>query len=206
MVSSPSPHPDAGPLHEPDDLYRSTPPWDIGRPQPAFLDLASAGTIQGPVLDAGCGTGEHTLMCAGLGLAATGIDLAPRALAIAEAKGRDRGLQARFLHRDARHLAELGETFSTVLDCGLFHIFDDDDRPAYTAGLRSVLVPGGRYFMLCFSDRQPGQWGRVHKVSHEQITATFSSGWQIDSIEPASIEIATGPGAVQAWLTALTRI
>ena len=206
MVASPSPHPDAEALHDPDDLYRSTPPWDIGRPQPAFLDLASAGTIQGPVLDAGCGTGEHALMCAGLGLPATGIDLAPRALAIAEAKGRDRGLRPRFLHLDARHLAELGETFGTVLDCGLFHIFDDHDRPAYTAGLRSVLVPGGRYFMLCFSDRQPGQWGRVHKLSHEQITASFTSGWRIDSIEPASIEITTGPGAVQAWLTALTRI
>ena len=125
----------------------------------AFLDLAAAGAIQGPVLDAGCGTGEHTLMCAGLGLDVTGIDLAARALGTAQAKARQRSLQARFLRQDARHLPDLGETFGTVLDCGLFHVFGDADRTAYTAGLRAVLVPGGRYFMLCFSDRQPGELG-----------------------------------------------
>jgi ubiquinone/menaquinone biosynthesis C-methylase UbiE len=158
------------------------------------------------MLDAGCGTGEHTLMCAGLGLAATGIDLAATALDIAKAKARDCGLQARFRHLDALRLADLGQTFSTVLDCGLFRIFDDRDRITYSTQLRSVLVPNGRYFMLCFSDRQPGQWGRVHKLSLEQITASFATGWRIDSIEPASIEITTEPGHIDAWLTALTSI
>jgi hypothetical protein len=47
-----------------------------------------------------------------------------------------------------------------VLDCGLFHIFNDDDRAAFADSLRSVLRPGGRYFMLCFSDQQPGGWDR----------------------------------------------
>lgn len=59
---------------EPDDLYAGKAPWDIDRPQPALLALASAGAITGRVLDAGCGTGEHVLMAAGLGLVAlTGI-------------------------------------------------------------------------------------------------------------------------------------
>ena len=42
-------------------MYATTPPWDIGRPQPAFLALAEASAIQGRVLDVGCGTGEHRL-------------------------------------------------------------------------------------------------------------------------------------------------
>jgi|SRR3954468_18346756 hypothetical protein len=50
----------------PDDLYASPPPWDIGRPQPAFLALVDEGHVTGRVLDAGCGTGQHTLMAAGL--------------------------------------------------------------------------------------------------------------------------------------------
>ncbi|MEU0791815.1 class I SAM-dependent methyltransferase [Amycolatopsis sp. NPDC005961] len=108
----------------PDDLYRTPPPWDIGRPQAAFRALADAGAIQGRVLDAGCGTGEHVLMCAALGLDSTGIDLAAAALRRAEDKARERGRTARFLRRDARELAELGESFDTVLDCGLFHIID----------------------------------------------------------------------------------
>src|SRR6266542_1760332 len=86
----------------PDDLYRSRPPWDIGRPQGAFRALADACAIQGRLLDVGCGTGEHVLMCAGLGLDSTGVDLATTALRAAEGKARDRGRAARFLMRDAR--------------------------------------------------------------------------------------------------------
>src|SRR5436309_4815835 len=112
--------------HEPqpdwEKIYAGRPRWDIGRPQPAFLALAEAGAIQGRVLDVGCGTGEHVLMAAGLGLDATGVDLAAAALRAAEDKARDRGSTARFLVHDARRLADLGESFDTVLDCGLVHI------------------------------------------------------------------------------------
>ncbi|TNC21550.1 class I SAM-dependent methyltransferase [Amycolatopsis alkalitolerans] len=184
----------------PDELYATPPPWDIGRPQPAFRSL----TIRGRVLDAGCGTGEHTLLAASLGLEATGIDLARTALDQAERKARDRGLAARFVHQDARHLAELGEVFDTVLDCGLFHIFTGADRSSYVDGLRAVLAPGGRYSMLGFSDAEPDPW--PHKLCRDDITAAFAAGWRIESIEPAVIEARTGRGHVKAWLAALTRL
>ena len=83
-------------------------------------------------------------MCAGLGLDATGVDLASAALHAAEEKARDRGRAARFLLWDGRRLADLGESFDTVLDRGLFHIFDQDDRRAFVDSLGSVVVPGGR--------------------------------------------------------------
>ncbi|MFJ2833113.1 class I SAM-dependent methyltransferase [Streptomyces sp. NPDC087263] len=194
------------------------PPWDIGRPQPAFLALANAGAIRGRVLDVGCGTGEHVLMSTGLGLDATGIDLAFRALETAEGKARERGLTARFLLRDARQLAELaelaelGESFDTVLDCGLFHLFNDDDRAAYADGLRSAVLPGARYFMLCFSDQQSSDqqssdgWERVHRVTQDEIEATFTDGWRIDSIESSTIDITTDPDGIRAWIVALARV
>ena len=205
--STPYPHPHHGSTAPigPEDLYTSQPPWDIGRPQPAFLALADAGAIRGRVLDVGCGTGEHVLMCAGLGLDATGVDLASAALHAAKEKARDRGRTARFLLQDARHLADLGESFDTVLDCGLFHIFNDDDRAAFVDSLRYVLPPGGRYFMLCFSDQQPGDWGPC-RVTRDEITASFTDGWRIDSIEPSTIDITTDPEGIRAWLVALTRI
>lgn len=179
----PHPHPGAPAPTAPDDLYRTPPPWDIGRPQPAFLALAKQGAIQGRVLDTGCGTGEHTLMAAGLGLHATGIDLASNALRTAQGKARDRGLTARFLRHDARHLSELGETFDTVLDCGLFHILNDQDRAAFINGLTSVISHGGRYFMLGLSDRQPGQWGgRMRKLTRDEISAAFADGGRPDAI------------------------
>jgi cyclopropane fatty-acyl-phospholipid synthase-like methyltransferase len=195
-----SPHPGS----TPDDLYADPPPWDIGRPQAALRALADAGVIRGRVLDVGCGTGEHALMAAGLGLDATGVDLALTALRTAEWKARDRGLRARFLHQDARRLADLGESFDTVLDCGLFHVLTADDRAAFTGGLRSAVRPGGRYFMLGFSDREPAGSG-PHRLTREEITAAFRAGWRVDSIEPAVIEVTTRPDGVSAWLVALTR-
>jgi cyclopropane fatty-acyl-phospholipid synthase-like methyltransferase len=201
------PHPGSGTPKRPEDLYTSPPPWDIGRPQPAFVDLARAGFIRGRVLDAGCGTGEHTLLVAGLGLDATGIDLASNALDAARRKARERGHAARFLRRDARDLADLRESFDTVLDCGLFHIFSEDDRAAYVGSLRSVAAPGAMCFLLCFSDTQPpGRWERVHRVSRDEIRASFADGWRVDAIEPATIDIASAPDGIRAWLATLTRI
>ncbi|MER6127195.1 class I SAM-dependent methyltransferase [Streptomyces sp. NPDC001795] len=205
-MSSPHPHLGSGtPWVRPDDMYTSRPPWDIGRPQPAFQALADAGEVRGRVLDVGCGTGEHVLMCAARGLDATGVDLASRALDAAKEKARDRGLSVRFLHHDGRKLGDLGESFDTVLDCGLFHLFNADDRAAFVDSLRAVLQPGGRYFMLCFSDRQPGDQG-PHRMTRGEIETSFAEGWRVDSIEPATIDIITDPQGIRAWLVALTRI
>jgi cyclopropane fatty-acyl-phospholipid synthase-like methyltransferase len=158
-----------------DESYRSTPPWDIGRPQGAFLSLADAGEIRGRVLDAGCGTGEHALMAARLGLNATGIDTAASAIEIARTKSRERGRNARFLVWSALDLAALGEQFDTVLDSGLFHVLDDNDRRSYVENLSKVVPQGGRYFMLCFSDRQPGDFG-PRRVTQDEIRASFAQG------------------------------
>jgi len=189
--------------HDFDEMYTGTPPWDIGRPQPALLALAEAGALQGTVLDAGCGTGEHALMAAERGLDVTGVDLATKAIATAEAKARDRGLAVRFLVWDALDLPTLGQ-FDTVLDCGLFHVFDDEDRARFLVSLAGAVKPGGRYFMLCFSDRQPGDWG-PRRITEAEIRENFADGWRIDSLEPATIEVVLDPSTVQAWLVAMTR-
>ncbi|MGW3962939.1 class I SAM-dependent methyltransferase [Amycolatopsis sp. NPDC005003] len=194
------------PIHHPDDLYASPPPWDIGRPQPTFLALADAGELRGHVLDVGCGTGEHALLAAGLGLDATGVDLAATALRIAEDKARERGRVARFAQLDARNLGELGDVFDTVLDCGLFHLFTGEDQVAYLAGLRAVLHPGGRYFMLGISDREPGDWGRVHKLTRDDVVTAFVEGWRLDSLSRSRIDITPEPGGVHAWFAAATKV
>ncbi len=209
-----------------DLLYSVTPPWDLGRPQPALVALAQAGAIRGRVLDVGCGTGEHALMAAELGLDATGIDMATAAIEAAKGKARNRSLNARFLVWDAFELASLDEPFDTVLDSGLFHIFQDEDRPMFVDNLRAVLPAGGRYFMLSFSELQPGDWG-PRRVTQDEIRASFADGWRVDSIEPARFDITIDPNGqlhlpshqggvdvvdvgtqgdrAHAWLAAITR-
>jgi len=105
-----------------DERYRSgEAPWEIGRPQPEVICLAEGGFFTGRVLDIGCGTGENALMLAARGLDVFGIDQIESVIQIARDKARDRGLSARFSVHNALQLADLGETFDTVLDSAVFH-------------------------------------------------------------------------------------
>jgi len=195
-------------MHRPEEFnefYSGTPPWDIGDPQAVFQALADAGELRGKVLDAGCGTGEHTLMAARIGLDATGIDAAPAAIVLAEAKARDRNIAARFLVHDALRLPGLGTQFDTVLDSGLFHVFGDRDRRTYVQNLKAAIAPGGRYFMLCFSERQPGEGG-PRRVTQAEIRDSFSDGWRVDAIEPAILQTRLDPPDIQGWFARITRI
>jgi len=186
------------------DSYAATPPWDIGHPQAPFLALAQAGELRGQVLDIGCGTGEHALMAAGVGLDTTGIDVVPAAIEIAKRKAQERGLKARFLVHNALDLASLGEKFDTVLDMGLFHVFDDADRAAYVESLKAATRPDAHYFMMCFSEHQPGDWG-PRRVTQDEIRQNFSRGWHVEAIEAAKLEVNIDPNGVAAWLARITR-
>ena len=182
-------------------------PWDIGRPQPAFLRLAEQGLLAGRVLDSGCGTGEHTLLAAAHGADATGVDVSGLAIRRARDKAAERGLVARFEVGDALRLADLGLTFDVIIDSGVFHVFDDEDRVRYVASLASVLRPGGHCYLACFSDRQPGTRG-PRRVSQDELRAAFSRGWTVASIEAATFEVneaRIGVSSVQAWLAVLER-
>ena len=115
-------------------------------------------------------------------------------------------MPARFEVWDALDLPRFGEKFDTVIDCGLFHVFDDEDRARFVASLSSAVALGGRYFMLCFSDKQPGDWG-PRRIRHDELRNCFVVGWRIDSIDDAVLEVTNiAPDGVSAWLAALTRI
>jgi len=184
--------------------YTTTPPWDIGRPQPGFAALVGSEQLRGRVLDVGCGTGEHALMAAKAGFEATGIDIAPTAIRQAEAKAQERGLMARFVVGDAFELGDLGEEFDSVLDCGVFHVFDDPDRPRFVASLAAAVVVGGHYWMLCFSEHEPGDWG-PRRVTQAEIHSAFGEGWTVESIEASELFVTLRPEPVAAWLATIAR-
>jgi SAM-dependent methyltransferase len=191
-----------------DASYQDGPaPWDTGRPQPAIVRLASQGRFAGAVLDAGCGTGENALRIASLGLPVLGVDVAETALAIARAKAGERGIEAEFAAADALELERLGRGFETVLDCGLFHTFDGDERPGYVASLASVTEHDGTLYVLCFSDDGPGTG--PHPVSLEELAAAFGpgSGWDVAAIEPDRVQTRFhDDGGAPAWLATIKRI
>ena len=188
-------------------MAEAPPPWDIGRPQPAFLRLADSGALRGHLLDAGCGTGEHALMAAAYGAEAVGVDVSPAAIARARAKAAERGLSARFEVADALNLGRLGMTFDTIIDSGLFHVFDDEGRGRYVASLASVLRPGGTCYLMCFSDLQEGTIG-PRRVRKDEIVSAFSDGWTVADIASEEFVVNAGFGghAARAWLATIRRL
>jgi SAM-dependent methyltransferase len=211
-----------------DDSYAGSvpPPWDIGQPQPAFVRLAEQGMLTGQLLDAGCGTGEHTLLAASYGADALGVDVSPLAIEQARGKAAARGIpaaaggqigpaaaggqigSARFEVADALSLGDLGQSFDTILDSGLFHVFDDGNRARYVTSLASVLRPGGRLYLMCFSDRQPGTLG-PRRVSQDELRSAFSDGWTIVAITADTFQVdrgVFGSTTVQAWLATVSRV
>ena len=190
-----------------DNAYRDggTPTWDVGRPQGALVRLARSGLVAGSVLDAGCGTGENALLLAAQGHPVLGVDFAADAIERAAAKAADRGLPVEFLVADALDLAALGRTFDTVLDVGLFHTFSDAERPRYAASLGAALRPGGRVFLLCWSDRNP--FGRgPRRISPGEIRETFSEGWWVEAVDPEWLETRLPDGRIHAWLARIARV
>jgi cyclopropane fatty-acyl-phospholipid synthase-like methyltransferase len=192
-----------------EDMYDKKAPWDIGRPQPAFVAVTES--VIGPVLDAGCGTGEHALFFAARRHQVTGIDFVEEALRRAKAKAAERGLAVRFLLKDATALEGWGERFACAIDSGLFHCFSDEDRRRYVQGLASVIEPGGRLFLMCFSDEEPGSEG-PRRVSKQELYDAFADGWRIESLLPSQFEVSPEftevkftEGGPKAWFAVICR-
>ncbi len=110
-----------------------------------------------------------------------------------------------FLPADALHLADLGRMFETVLDCGLFHTFDADERTHYVASLASVTKHGGSLYLLCFRDEGPD--AGPHPISRQELRAAFnpSHEWEIAAVESDRLRTRIHADGAPAWLTTIKR-
>lgn len=193
-----------------ESAYAGQAPWDIGRPQKALLDVADQ--INGSVLDAGCGTGENALYFAGQGGTVTGIDFLEEPIQRAKRKATERSVPATFLVKDALTLKDWSQRFDNLIDSGLFHVFADEDRKRYVEGLATVLKPGGRLFLLCFSDNEPGTQG-PRRVTRKELHDTFAGGWEIESVESSRYEVRPdlkdlnfSEGGPRAWFVVVQKV
>jgi len=189
-----------------EEAYKGTPPWDIGRAQPALQAVVDAGLVTGPVLDAGCGTGENALFFAARGFEVVGVDAVEAAIAAARAKAEARGLAVAFLVHDALSLDGLGRRFNTVVDSGLFHTFDDGERRRYVAALAAATALRGRVFVLCFSEHETGEGG-PRRVTQAELREAFDAPpFRVVTIEAAEMATNLDGGGRKAWLASIERV
>ncbi|MFB6135239.1 MAG: class I SAM-dependent methyltransferase [Halobacteriaceae archaeon] len=173
-----------------DAAYATVPNWDIGRPQRAFVHLAEAGLIRGPVLDVGCGTGELSLFLARRGHDVLGVDVSPRAVRQAAAKARWRRVDAHFLVWDALEvdrLAAAGLTFRTVVDSAMFHVFTESQRERFVESLGAAVRPGGWYFVL--GDARPDP-NSTYGLEPAELRDRFriERGWAVEFVAETVFE------------------
>ncbi|MFI5692352.1 class I SAM-dependent methyltransferase [Kribbella sp. NPDC051586] len=180
-------------------------PWELGRPQPAVVRLVSDGAFTGSVLDAGCGSGDNAVLIASSGVPVLGFDVAETALARAREKAAERGVEAEFVAADALRLGDLGRTFDTILDSGLFHTFDAGERAQYVVSLASAAKPGATLYVLCFSDADPDDV--PHPISQVDLHTAFDadSGWTLGNVEATRIGTRMHANGAPGWLATVRR-
>lgn len=186
-------------------VYEGKPPWEIDAPQLAIVKLEQAGKIVGDVLDIGCGTGCNAMFLAERGHHVTAFDLVPQAIEQAKSRLAARPLDITFLVASALNLPELGRQYDTAIDAGVFHVFNDKDRLRYCDNIHRCLKPGGRLYLICFSEHQPGSEG-PRRMTQLEIRDSFTTGWKVESIEP-SVYL-TQPqfyGPAKAWLAQIIK-
>ena len=187
-----------------DSAYRGTPPWDIGRPQKEFTELVRHGEITGSVLDIGCGSGDNALFFAEEGFEVWGIDSSPLAIQKAREKGATTRSHGTFSVLNALELTRLNRTFDTATDSGLFHTLSDADRPLFAKSLAAVLSHKGTYFMLCFSDKEPGAMVR-EELQNGRSGRPSRTGGQSGISGRRRSKATPGPKDPCAWLTSIAK-
>ncbi len=197
-------------VHDWNQIYESAnpPPWDIGRPQPVFHNLIQTGEMSPPavVVDLGCGTGENSILYAQHGFTTYGVDLSQSAISKAVVKAKQRLVKVDFRVSNALSLEFDDEMFDYATDSGLFHIFDDKNRRRYVEEVARIVKPGGTYFMACFSEKEPTDWGGPRRVSKKEILSTLGQLFTVNYVKDAffATRIHDERGG-KAYLTSATR-
>lgn len=195
-----------------DSTYLSHPPWDIGRVQTAFAKLVRIGEMKPCcVLDVGCGTGDNAIFLAKKGFTVAAIDIAPHAIELARAKAARKNVVVDFRVGNALELdRQFGPSeFDNVIDSGLFQTLDDEERQTFANQINQILRAKGNYFMLCFSDKEPGSGGpdvrAPRRVSKDEIRQTFSSFFKINYIRDTRFADRLHPRGARAYITSATK-
>jgi SAM-dependent methyltransferase len=164
--------------------------WERKLPPPDLVRLVKSETTAGRALDLGCGTGTDSIYLAQHGWEVTGVDMVPKALAIARRKAEAAGVHPRFVEGDVTRLQDLGigGEYSLLLDFGCLHTLPLDRRDAYVESVSAAATPGATFLLFGFK-RPPRLAPMQAGLSAEEVHSRFPlQGWDVITAEPVSAE------------------
>lgn len=150
------------------------PPWDTGRPDSHLREAVASGVLNPcPTIEFGCGTGTNAIFLAGEGFDVIGLDVAPRAIAIARRKAQEAGVQARFYLADVLNLPEGLPQVDLVFDRGCYHGVRRFAADRYVRSLLRVTHSGSLVFILAGNANEERHYGPP-RVTEVQLVNDFA--------------------------------
>ena len=156
-------------------------PWNKGKASPPMMEWVSQNQPQGRVLVPGCGVGHDVVMLVDAGLDAHGLDIAPTAIAMAQAA-----------YPDQANRFVLGDLFATPLEWqGSFDfVFEHtclcalppEWRTRYEAAAYQLLKVGAQLVGIWFinPEMDPDETGPPFGISVSELSVLFDeSRWQV---------------------------
>jgi SAM-dependent methyltransferase len=171
--------------------------WDRGVPTSDLVELVAGASPSSPgrALDIGCGTGTDSIYLAEHGWEVTGVDMVPKALAIARRKAAAAGVSPRFVEGDVTRLRDfdVGGGYTLLLDFGCFHTIPPGQRDAYVDSVSEAAAPGSTFLLFGFA--RPPRLAPMHAgVTSEEVRERFDDNrWELAGAERMSgdaIEVA----------------
>jgi 2-polyprenyl-3-methyl-5-hydroxy-6-metoxy-1,4-benzoquinol methylase len=123
-------------------------PWERDGPHWALVPWTAAHpNLSGRAVQVGCGLGADAEHLAALGLQTTAFDVSPTAIEIA--RSRNPGSPVDYRVADLLDLPDgLRGAFDVVVEIFTVQAVPRSVRPAMTEGVRSLVAPGGRLFVV----------------------------------------------------------
>ncbi|MFO7549279.1 MAG: class I SAM-dependent methyltransferase [Acidimicrobiia bacterium] len=179
-----------------DFMYRRGAIWDAAGVRPelsSFLDRGLVTAKTHPrVIDLGCGTGSNAVHLAGLGFEVTGVDFSAVALAKAEARAAEAGVECRFVLGDLTADAIPGAAgpFDFLVDFGTLDDLKGDARRRMASTIDRLSAPGSVLLEWCFYASaadlpwfsMSGPSRLIGAIAPGELDEMFGARWDIETL------------------------
>jgi SAM-dependent methyltransferase len=175
-------------------------PWNLVDPPQLLVDFVEGGGARPcRAIDLGCGVGNYSVWLASRGFDVTGVDISDAAIELARTRAEGAGVSCEFRSADLIAGVDGFEgNYELAFEWEVLHHILPEDREAYLDNVSSLLVTGGKYLSVCFSEKSPafGGTGKLRRTpigtelwfsSEEELRSLFEPRFEIIELDTVTV-------------------